>query len=145
MIFHEFSRISRTEFKINLTTITMCANISTGLKRSFMKEIIWNAKARDFVRSLDEDTRREIGTLLMLIQYGNKLGEPQSKPLKNIYPSAHELRVKDRKGAYRVIYVLNIGDKILIPHAFTEKTQKTPQKEIELSIKRLRELINENK
>jgi len=80
----------------------------------------------------------------MLIQSGLILGEPQSKPMKSIHKNAHELRIKDRKGAYRVIYVLNIGDKILIPHAFTKKTQKTPIKEIELSVKRLQELLNEN-
>lgn len=110
-----------------------------------MKEVKWNAKAREFVRSLDDETRREIGTLLMLIQSGKKLGEPQSKPMKSIHSSAHELRIKDRNGAYRVIYVLSLGNKILIPHAFTKKTQKTPLKEIELSIKRLQELINEIK
>ncbi len=110
-----------------------------------MREINWNSKARDFVRSLDENTRREIGTLLMLIQSGIKLTEPQSKPMKAIHKSAFELRIKDKKGIYRVIYVLNIGNKILIPHAFTKTSQKTPQKEIKLSIKRLQELINENK
>lgn len=81
----------------------------------------------------------------MLIQSGAKLSAPQSKPMKAIHKGANELRVKDKKGAYRVIYVLSIGDKVLIPHAFTKKTQKTPLKEIELSIKRLMEMINENK
>jgi phage-related protein len=108
-----------------------------------MKEIKWNLKARYFVKSLDEEVRREIGTLLMMLQMGCNLGEPQSKPMKIIHKSAFELGVKDKKGAYRIIYVLNIGDKILIPHAFTKKTQKTPLKEIELSIKRIQELINE--
>ena len=110
-----------------------------------MRKIEWNEKARDFVKSLDDDTKREIGTLLMMLQSGIKLGEPQSKPMKIIHKNAFEIRVKDKKGAYRVIYVLNVGDKILIPHAFSKKTQKTPQKEIEISIKRLREMINENK
>ena len=81
----------------------------------------------------------------MLIQSGTKLTEPQSKPMKAIHQSAHELRIKDKKGTYRVIYVLSICDKIFIPHAFTKKTHKTPLKEIELSIKRLQEMINENK
>lgn len=110
-----------------------------------MKEIKWNLKARDFIRSLDDDVRREIGSLLMLVQFGAKLSAPQSKPMTIIHQSAHELRIKDKKGAYRVIYVLTIGDKILIPHAFTKKTQKTPLKEVELSKKRLQEMINENK
>ena len=106
-----------------------------------MKLVIWNEKARDFVRSLDLETKREIGTLIMLIQSGVTLTEPQSKPMKSIHKNAHELRIKDKKGIYRVIYVLNVGDQILIPHAFTKKSQKTPKKEIDLSIKRLQELL----
>ncbi len=110
-----------------------------------MKKIEWNTKARDFVRLLDVKTKREIGTMLMLIQLGNRLGLPQSKPMKVIHPDAHELRIKDRSGIYRVIYVLNLGDKIFIPHAFTKKTQRTPIRDISLSIKRLQEFINETK
>jgi phage-related protein len=110
-----------------------------------LKKVKWNEKARDFVRGLDDETKIEIGTLLMMLQQGQILGEPQSKPIKSIHAKAHELRVKDKKGAYRVIYVLSIKDQILIPHAFTKKTQKTPQKEIELSIKRLKEMLDETK
>ena len=115
-----------------MTTEATCANISTGLRRSCLKKIKWNNKAREFVKSLDDETKIEIGSLLMILQSGENLGEPQSKPMKSIHAKAHELRVKDKKGAYRVIYVLSIQDQILIPHAFTKKTQKTPQKEIEL-------------
>ena len=110
-----------------------------------MKKVIWNEKAREFVRNLDDGTKIEIGTLLMVLQSGESLGEPQSKPMKSIHAKAHELRVKDKKGAYRVIYALSIKDQILVPHAFNKKTQKTLQKEIELSIKRLKEMLNENK
>lgn len=76
-----------------------------------------------------------------MIQMGESLEMPQSKPMKSIHEKAHELRVKDKMGAHRIIYVLNLDDRILIPHAFTKKTRKTPQKEIELSIKRLKEIL----
>jgi phage-related protein len=81
----------------------------------------------------------------MIVQSGVNLGEPQAKPMKIIHQNAFELRIKDRKGIYRIIYVLAYVDKIFIPHAFTKKTQKTPSKEIALSIKRLQEMIYENK
>lgn len=110
-----------------------------------LKKVIWNEKAREFVRNLDDETKIEIGTLLMVLHSGESLGEPQSKPMKSIHAKAYELRVKDKKGAKRVIYVLSIKDQILVPHAFNKKTQKTSQKEIELSIKRLKEMLNENK
>ena len=79
----------------------------------------------------------------MLLQSGQILQCPQSKPMKTIHPAAYELRIKDEKGDYRVIYVLALKGKILIPHAFTKKTQKTPAKEIEISKKRAQELLYE--
>ncbi len=110
-----------------------------------MKTIIWNLKAREFVRGLDVETKKEIGALLMLLQNGEILQQPQSKPMKMIHSGAYELRIKDARGIYRVIYVLAIKDKILIPHAFTKKTQKTSKKDIEVSIQRLQELLDEKK
>ena len=110
-----------------------------------MKEIRWNPRAREFIRLLDNETKREIGTLLMLIQTGQLLSEPQSKPMKCIHQNAHEHRVKDRKGNYRIIYIINIGNKIFIPHAFNKTTNKTPLTEINLSVKRLKEFLSENK
>lgn len=108
-----------------------------------MKTVRWNDKAREFVRTLDEKTRIEIGTLLMMLQQSEVLNAPQSKPMKSIHAKAHELRVRDKKGIYRVIYVLSTPGQILIPHAFTKKTHSTPQHEIEISIKRLKEMLNE--
>lgn len=35
-----------------------------------MKQLKWNEKARDFIRSLDSVTKREIGALLLLLQRG---------------------------------------------------------------------------
>jgi len=110
-----------------------------------VKKVIWNKKAREFVRSLDVDARIEIGALLMMLQMGETLSEPQSKPMKTIHAKAHEIRIRNRKGAYRVIYVLITPELIIIPHAFAKKTQETPIKDINLSIKRIRELLSEVK
>lgn len=109
-----------------------------------MKRVIWNEKAREFVRALDSELKIEIVALLMMLQSGEVLGSPQSKPMKSIHSNAYELRIRDRSGIYRVIYVLWVENKILIPHAFNKKTQKTSKKEIELSIKRLKEMLNED-
>lgn len=109
-----------------------------------MKEIKWNRHAKEFVRGLDRLTKLEIGTQLLRIQHGERLNSPLSKPMTVIHKAAHELRVQDGRGAYRIIYILSLHDKIFIPHAFTKKTQKTPLKEIKLSIQRIQEFVNEN-
>jgi phage-related protein len=54
-----------------------------------------------------------------------------------------ELRIKDRSGAYRVFYYTRLADSVLIFHAFSKKTQKTPPHEIALAQKRLKEILDE--
>ncbi len=64
-----------------------------------VKKVKWNDNARKFLRSLDDETKIEIGSLLMMLQSGELLSEPQSKPMKLIHSKAHELRLKDKNGA----------------------------------------------
>ncbi|MCC7406099.1 MAG: type II toxin-antitoxin system RelE/ParE family toxin [Bdellovibrionales bacterium] len=70
------------------------------------KTIVWDKAALETLRSYSTEVRREVGTLLRLLQQGYRLGMPQSKPLRNLDPSAFELRIGDRRGIYRVFYVL---------------------------------------
>lgn len=109
-----------------------------------MKRVIWDKAAIETIRSFSAEVRQEIGALLRILQDGGQLGMPQSRPMKQVASSAFELRVKDRDGIYRVFYVLFDKHRIMVPHAFTKKTQKTPLQEIETAQKRLRRLIHEN-
>jgi phage-related protein len=52
-----------------------------------------------------------------------------------------EIRIKDEEGQFRVIYIAKLKDAVYVLHCFQKKTQKTAQKDIELSNKRLRELM----
>ena len=52
-----------------------------------------------------------------------------------------EIRIWDEAGTFRVIYVAKFADAVYVLHCFQKKTQKTAQKDIELSNKRLRELM----
>ncbi len=109
-----------------------------------MKEIIWDSAAKKAVKSFSGEIKKELGALLLALQRGELLGMPQSRSMRTVHKSAFELRIKDQSGIYRVFYVLFQKDKILIPHVFSKKTQKTPKKETETAKKRLRRLIDEN-
>lgn len=109
-----------------------------------MKRIIWDKSALEKVRSFSVEVRQEVGDLLRLLQEGEQLGMPQSRPMKQVGSSAFEIRVKDKEGIYRVFYVLYDKYRILVPHAFTKKTQKTSIQEIETAKKRFRRLVREN-
>ena len=110
-----------------------------------MKVIRFHSKAREAIRSFDPSLRKELGELLLKLQIGIVLGMPQARPMTSIGIGAHELRMRDKSGIHRVFYYLKSEHGILIFHAFTKKTQKTPQNEIDLARKRLKEMLTNEK
>ena len=84
------------------------------------------------------ETRRHAGFLLRLLQKGEKLSLPQSRPMSVIGGNCHELRIPDRqKGVnWRIIYRID-ADAIIIAEVFPKKTQKTPASAIDASQRRL--------
>ncbi len=79
----------------------------------------------------------EAGYSLRLLQKGEVLGMPRSRPMPSIGPRCHELRINDSTGSWRIIYRVDI-DAIVIAEIFKKKTQQTPQRLIEISRERLR-------
>ncbi|MCJ8278209.1 MAG: type II toxin-antitoxin system RelE/ParE family toxin, partial [Bdellovibrionales bacterium] len=86
--------------------------------------------------------RLALGKAIFSLQLGRKLEMPLSRPMKEVAKGVEEIRLKDASGIYRVFYLARFEDKVLIFHLFKKKTQKTPQKEIDLGKKRLKELID---
>jgi phage-related protein len=70
-----------------------------------------------------------------------------AKPLTGLGSGVWELAIKSRGDAFRVVYVLQLGEDIWIVHAFQKKSKQgmaTPKPEIDLireRIKRLREQL----
>lgn len=65
---------------------------------------------------------------------------PLSRNLSGIHPGLHELRFKDRAGQVRFFYYVKRGDAIYIVHATRKKTQQIQKKDIDLILKRLKEV-----
>lgn len=77
--------------------------------------------------------RAKILRMLMLLeQNGNELRAPYSKALED---GIFELRVQQGTDITRILYFFMVGHKIIITNGFVKKTQKTPQREIELAKK----------
>lgn len=82
--------------------------------------------------------RLEAGYLLRLLQEGESLGLPHSRPMPVIGTRCHELRITDENGTFRIVYRAD-ADAIVILDVFKKKTQQTPQSVIENCQRRLRE------
>jgi phage-related protein len=97
-------------------------------------EFLGDSRAR--LRDFPEEARRDAGHQLREVQKGK---EPDDwKPMATVGPGVREIRIREASGAFRVIYVTSVGDRILVLHAFQKKTQKTSNKDIELATQRLK-------
>jgi phage-related protein len=67
----------------------------------------------------------------------DKLREPYVKHLEG---PVWEMRMKGRDGIARAAYVTASGQRIVVVHVFAKKTQKTPRREIEIALKRAKEV-----
>jgi phage-related protein len=83
-----------------------------------------------------QEARLEVGYLLRLLQGGDSLSLPWSRPMPSVGSRCHELRVNDANRTWRIIYWVN-SDAILILEVFAKKTQTTPRQVIETCKKRL--------
>ena len=84
------------------------------------------------------EARREAGFLLRMLQDGESLGMPNSKPMPSIGANCHELRINDGREIWRVFYRIE-PDIILVIRTFKKKTGQTPLQEINLCKKRLKD------
>jgi len=101
------------------------------------KPLVWlhgNVKSPPF----SQEARLEAGFLLRLLQKGERLSMPHSRPMRTIGPRCHELRVVDRAATWRIIYRVD-PDAVVILEVFSKKTPQTPKQVIEVCKERLKD------
>lgn len=99
-----------------------------------MKALRFVGTARTDLAEFPESARRRAGHELFMVQAGR---EPADfKPLRTVLPRAYEIRVRDKSGAFRVIYVAKFEHAVYVLHAFQKKTQETAKADIDLATQR---------
>jgi phage-related protein len=93
----------------------------------------------DDLRAFPRSARHEAGYQLDRVQHG--LEPDDWKPMKIIGPGVQEIRVRDGKEAFRVVYVAKLGDAIYVLHCFQKKTQKTSRHDLHTAEVRYRDLL----
>jgi len=75
----------------------------------------------------------------LLAEYGPSLRLPHSKAFGD---GLFELRPRGKMGIGRAFYCFLAGKHIVLLHAFIKKSQQTPERDLNLARKRLKELKN---
>ncbi len=90
------------------------------------------------LRAFPTTARREAGYQIDQVQHG--LDPDNWKPLRTVGRGAREIRIRDESGAFRVIYIAKVEDRVYVLHAFQKKTQKTRKTDLDLAKKRYKEV-----
>lgn len=94
----------------------------------------------EFLQSQSAAIRSDFVDAVNLLAAGHFLAMPLSRNLSSIQAGLHELRLKDRGGQVRVFYFIKKGNAIYLLHAMRKKTQEIPKREIEIILKRIKEV-----
>ena len=108
-----------------------------------MRPIVFHKVARDVIRAFPREIRDRLGKALYLLQMGEQLGMPISRPMPSVAQGVSELRLRSADGQFRVFYFVASSRGVLVLHAFVKKTNQTPAGEISVARTRLRELQDE--
>ncbi len=98
-----------------------------------------NAVVDGEIAALPADMRARLVRLSGLIEQIGFEALPRDS-VKHLEDSLWELRITGRDGISRAFYVTATGQRMVILRVFIKKTQKTPQRELELARQRAREV-----
>lgn len=73
----------------------------------------------------------------LLVECGPNLRLPHSRAFGD---GLFELRPRGRSGIGRAFYCFMVGKRIVVLHAFIKKSQQTPERELKVARRRLKEL-----
>ncbi|WP_299489891.1 type II toxin-antitoxin system RelE/ParE family toxin [uncultured Shewanella sp.] len=92
----------------------------------------------DSILAMPPKIQARIIRLLELIEsHGAYLGSPHTQPMGD---GLFEIRAKAQEGIGRGLFCYLDGRHVHILHAFVKKSQKTPKRELDLAIRRMREV-----
>ena len=74
---------------------------------------------------------------LRMVEHGANLGLPYTRAMGD---GLFEIRAKGQEGIGRAFFCTLVGRRIIILHGFIKKTEKTPKHELDIALRRMKEI-----
>jgi phage-related protein len=105
----------------------------------FYETSFGRSPVEDFIESLQKQDQARFAEVIDGIEiYGLAYSRVQFKPLRG---KLWEVKFSAPGGGYRAAYVMMSSEEIVWLHAFRKSTQKTPQRDLDLAEKRMKEVL----
>lgn len=124
----------------DIIRLVSCNYSESALFMEILKPISFLANALSVIREFPDEAKRDAGYQLDRVQRG--LDPDDWKPMTTIGSGVREIRLREKSGAFRVIYITAYAEKVVVLHAFQKKTEKTTKHDIDLAKTRYRMLTN---
>ena len=109
---------------------------SKKLPARFYESALGRKPVREWILELPEEDRYIVGKDVQKVEFGWPMGRPHCAPLGAGLWEIRSTLASDRIA--RILFCVAEG-RMAPLHAFIKKTQKTPQGDIDLALKRMRE------
>jgi phage-related protein len=110
----------------------------------FYRTAAGSESVREWLKSLSRDDKRSVGQDIATVEFGWPVGMPHCRslvPRRGLWEIRSSL-TGNRIG--RVLFFIHGGQMVLL-HGFIKKTQQTPDQELDLAVKRKKEIENDEK
>ena len=114
------------------------------LPAMFYRSAVGSEPVRNWLKTLSKDDKRIVGQDIATVEFGWPVGMPTCRSLTSrgglweVRSSLTGNRIS------RVLFFISAGQMILL-HAFIKKSQRTPDDDLDLAIKRKKEFDREKK
>ncbi len=103
-----------------------------------MENYYYDKSAKEEASALPQSIKAKFEAIMdKMLEYGPDLGLPFTRAMGK---SLFEIRAKGQAGIARGFFCTISNNTIVILHIFIKKTEATPKKELDLAIKRLKEV-----
>jgi phage-related protein len=100
----------------------------------------FHARVRAEIETWPADILADYARIVeLLMEFGPRLRMPHSKAFGD---GLFEIRPKGKAGIGRAFYCFLVGKRVVILHGFIKKSQQTPDRELKLARKRMKEILN---
>jgi len=101
----------------------------------------------EFILNLDPKHQAKIYREIDLLEkFGNELHYPHVDTIKGKkYNGLLELRIEFASNIFRIFYFLYENNKVILLHGIVKKKQKTPKKELDTALDRMKEYLRREK
>ncbi len=120
--------------------VPLLMNNKYKLQVVFYKSDSGNEPVRDWLKKLDKEDRKIVGTDIKTVQFGWPLGMPL---VRKIEKGLWEVRIQLDSRIARILFTVHSNLMVLL-HGFIKKSQKLPTNDLKIAKQRINNLGGKN-